>query len=52
MQLFMVATTAMTVSTLYESLQLLIEDRVAIAKSFGQRWSSVLNSVSEWKLLL
>ena len=36
MQLFMVATTAMTVSTLHESLQLLIEDRVAIAKSSGK----------------
>ena len=37
MQLFIVATTGTTVSTLHESLQLLIEDSVAIAKSFGER---------------
>ena len=37
MQLFIVATTVPAVSTLYESLQLLFEDGVAIAKSFRER---------------
>ena len=37
LQLFMVATIVPTVSTLHESLQLLIEDNVAVAKSFRAR---------------
>ena len=37
MQLFMVATTVPTVSTLHESFHLLIEDSVGVAKSFGER---------------
>ena len=37
MQLFMVATKVPTVSTLHESLQLLFEDGVAIARSFRER---------------
>ena len=37
LKLFMVATTVPTVSTLHETLQLLIEDSVAVAKSFRAR---------------
>ena len=37
MQLFIMATTISTVSTLHESLQLLFEDGVAIARSFRER---------------
>ena len=36
-QLFIVATTISTVSTLYESLQLLFEDGVAVTRSFRER---------------
>ena len=45
MQLFIVATTVPTVSTLHESLRLLFEDGVAIARSFRERLSGVLNFV-------
>ena len=45
MQLFIIATTVQTVSTLHKSLQLLFEDGVAIAKSFRERKSGVLNSI-------
>ena len=45
MQLFIIATTVPTVSTLHKSLQLLFEDGVAIAKSFRERKSGVLNSI-------
>ena len=37
MQLFIVATTISTVSTLYKSLQLLFEDGVAVTGSFRER---------------
>ena len=37
MQMFIVATTISTVSTLHESLQLLFEDVVARARSFRER---------------
>ena len=37
MQLFIVPTTISTVSTLYESLQLLFEDGVAVTRSFSER---------------
>ena len=45
MQLFIVATTVPTVSTLHKSLRLLFEDGVAIARSFRERLSGVLNFV-------
>ena len=37
MQLFIVATTVPAVSTLHESLQVLFEDSVAIARYFRER---------------
>ena len=45
MQLFIVATTIPAVSTLHESLQQLFEDGVAIARSFRERQSGILNFV-------